>query len=293
MSDTSIGVEIRQMTDSDLRAADEVWSAAFATSSEFPQPTAPLSEVERATNLARRRHFLTHDPNGAFVAVANGAVVGLAHALRRGNTFGLAMLAVEPQFQDRGIGHALLGRALAYASGASEQYIFSSSDPRALHRYVRAGFDLHPAVRITPAADQVARDDAALRIGTLAPRDLDTVDEIDRAIRKSTRRQDVMYWLNNDVQLILHDEGGYGLFGPNRVVAICARSEDVASELLHAALCGYPDDVPRSVGWVVAEQQWAIAQAASDKATLEVHGAMMTRGVQSIPHPYLPNGLFT
>jgi predicted N-acetyltransferase YhbS len=260
---------------------------------EHRVPTAPLTEVERATNLARRRHFLTHDPDGSFVAIADGAVVGLAHALRRGNTFGLAMLAVDPRFQDQGIGQELLGRALSYANGASEQYIYSSNDPRALHRYVRAGFDLHPAVRITPRQEHTTRDDAALRIGTLAARDLDAVDEIDHAVRKSTRRIDVTYWLNNDVQLVLHDEGGYALFGPNRVVALCARSEEVASELLHAALCGYPDEINRSVAWIVAEQQWAFAQAASDKATLEVHGAVMTRGMHAMPHPYLPNGLFT
>jgi hypothetical protein len=45
---------------------------------------------------------------------------------------------------------------------------------------------------------------------------------------------------------VLHHEGGYARFGPNRLVALCARSEEVASELLDATLCGYPDGIKRS-----------------------------------------------
>ena len=46
------------------------------------------------------------------------------------------------------------------------------------------------------------------------------------------------------------------------------------------------------LNYALQDQQWAIAQAAGDKATIEVHGAMMTRGVEALPRPYLPNGLF-
>lgn len=238
-------IEIRPMKEADLARVDAVWTEAFSTNTDFPARAEPPSEVELAANLDRRRHFLTHDPDGSFVAVSSGDVIGLAQALRRDSTYGLAMLAVDPSFQDRGIGQVLLHRALEYADGSTSQYIFSSSDPRAMHRYVRAGFALRPAVRMTPQQDGEVGDDTALRVATPSERDLAVVDEIDFEVRGTTRPNDVQFWLQSDVQLVLHDEGGYALFGPNRLVALCATSEEVASELLHATLCGYPDGIKR------------------------------------------------
>lgn len=284
--------ELRPMLDADLLRADEVWAAAFATSTEFAPRSEPLSPTELTANLDRRRHLLTHDPHGSFVAVSDGMVIGLAQGHRRGDTYGLAMLAVDPAFQDRGIGRALLDLALTYAEGTRAQYIFSSSDPRALHRYVRAGFFLHPTVRITPQEEMTLPDGDALRLASSGEHDLDIVDAIDAAVRGTTRRQDVQYWLRSEIQLILYDTDGYAFINPTRLVALCARSEEVATELLHGVLGGYPDGVKRSLGWAVSEQQWAIIQATKDKATIEVHGAMMTRGLTALPTPYLPNGLF-
>ena len=285
-------IELRPMLEADLLRADEVWARAFATSTEFPQRTEPLSLSELAQNLDRRRHLLTHDPEGSFVATSAGLVVGLAQGHRRGDTYGLAMLAVDPAFQDRGIGRALLDRALTYASGARAQYIFSSSDPRALHRYVQAGFFLHPTVRITPRDDMARPTSAAVRVSTNSEVDLDAVDAIDQAVRDTTRRPDVQFWLRNETQLLIHEAGGYAFLNPTRLVALGATSDEIAAELLHSVLGGYPDGVKRSLGWVVQDQQWAIVQATNDKATIEVHGAMMTRGLTVLPRPYLPNGLF-
>ena len=292
---TTSEVELRPMLDADLATVDGVWQEAFASSTEFPRRSETRSGQELEVDLARHRHLLHTDPDGSFVATLGGSVVGLAQAHRRGVIFGLAMLAVSPSYQDRGIGDLLLGAALEYARGATSAYVFSSSDPRALHRYVRAGFDLHPAVRVSMRADTAPPVrppvDSMIRLAAGTPADLDLVDHLDDLVRGGTRRVDVEYWLDNGMSLLLHDDGGYALLGEIRLVALAASSEAIARALLGAVLAGQPDGVARSAGWIVAEQQWAIAEAARNRATIEVHGAVMTRGIETLPHPYIPNGL--
>jgi hypothetical protein len=72
------------------------------------------------------------------VAVVDGGVVGFAGAIDVGGPHVrfLTDLFVRPDRQDRGAGGALLEAAL---DGTTERMTFSSADPRALARYIRAG----------------------------------------------------------------------------------------------------------------------------------------------------------
>jgi predicted N-acetyltransferase YhbS len=283
-------VTIRQMSSDDFAAADEVWRDAFATSSEFPQT--PPTASEQAAGLARRAHLLRHDPGGSFVAECDDAVVGFAQSHRREGTFVLAMLAVSPKFQEAGIGGRLLDAALDYATGGSAAYIFSSSDPRAIHRYVRAGFTMHPAVQVTARDTHGDVSYDRIRVSQGVAEDVAYVESIDRVLRGSARSIDVAFWLESGSTLLLHEEDGYAVLSSNRLTALGAANDTVARELFSAVLSGHPDGVIRSASWIAGEQQWAIAEAAMQRATIEVHGSVMARGIQRLPYPYLPNGLF-
>ena len=71
---------------------------------------------------------------------------------------------------------------------ASPGGIFSSPDPRAVHRYVSAGFDLHPtAVAYGPVRKAVDMQ-AGVRKGSLD--DLRYVSDIDRAVREADNKFD-------------------------------------------------------------------------------------------------------
>ena len=94
----------------------------------------------------RYRHLVETDPDGAWVATRDGAIVGCALALRREDVWGLSLLIVHPDAQSSGTGSALLRRAHEYAEGARGRIIMASSDPRALRAYFRLGLDFHPAV---------------------------------------------------------------------------------------------------------------------------------------------------
>jgi predicted N-acetyltransferase YhbS len=284
-------VTLRQMNAGDFAAATEVWRDAFATSTEFPQSTMPPTATELAAGIARRTHLLRHDPGGSFVAEADDVIVGFAQSHRREGTFVLAMLAVSPKFQEAGIGQRLLDAALEYATGCGAAYIFSSSDPRAIHRYVRAGFTMHPAVQVSARRNSDLSCDR-VRVSKGGPEDIAYVESIDRALRGSGRTVDVAYWLESGSTLLLHEENGYAVLSSDRLTALGAANDTVARELFGAVLSGYPDGVIRSASWIAAEQQWAIAEAAAQRATIEVHGSIMARGMPHLPYPYLPNGLF-
>src|SRR5579871_4076078 len=123
---------IRPMLDSDLEAATAVSAAAFGVALEDPQ-------VDNRWRV-RLRHCFASDAGGAFVASADGRVLGAAQAIRRDGVWILSMLAVDPGTQSRGLGGALLAATLAYRRPADAGLIVSSNDPRAISLYGLAGF---------------------------------------------------------------------------------------------------------------------------------------------------------
>ncbi len=87
------------------------------------------------------RAGLASDPDGYFCALEEGRIRGMVSALVRGRVWYLSMFFVLPGDQGRGLGRALLERALAYgeARGAEIRCTWATLDPRAQARYVMAG----------------------------------------------------------------------------------------------------------------------------------------------------------
>src|SRR6478609_3122555 len=118
---------IRSATSDDLQAVHAVWYATETIGEANPPPPgAPhpwLRHVLRTGTL--------------LVAERDGAIIGFAGVIARGELAFLTDLFVAPERQSHGTGAALLdailprdGRALA---------TIGSSDPRALALYIRAG----------------------------------------------------------------------------------------------------------------------------------------------------------
>ncbi len=271
----------------DLGEVDALWREAFLGLEGAAPPVERRPEAV-ALDLSRLAHLLGTDPGGSSVAEAEGRLVGFAQAHRREGTFVLAMLGVLPAFQERGIGRGLLERALSYGEGTRAQYIFSSMDPRALHRYVRAGFALRPTVFATPRPTAAAAA-VPLEVAAGDAEEIAFVGEVDRAVRGSARPADFQFLLGVGQRLVLDERGGYAVLGTNRVSALAARSEEIARSLLERVLRA-PGE--HELCWMVAEQQWAIETAAHLGLALRVRGALMSHGTGALPRPYLPNGLF-
>ncbi|TML65584.1 MAG: GNAT family N-acetyltransferase [Actinobacteria bacterium] len=280
------------MVDGDVDACELVWDDAITdVRTRFGLPV-----IERTPELVERmrsrvRHLLATDPDGSFVATRDGDVVGVAQALVRDDVWVLSLLGVAPPVQAQGIGRRLLEAALSYAGGRRGM-ILSSRDPKAMRRYALAGFDLHPAVT---AWGRVVHDrlpaTPGVREGSAG--DLDLVAEVDRHVRGAARGLDIAHLLEEAGRLLVVDGVGYVVVrDEGRPVLLAARDDGAATALLFAALAGAPRDRETEVGWITADQQWAIR--ASLVAGLELHpvGPVMLRGFARPPAPYLPSGAF-
>jgi GNAT superfamily N-acetyltransferase len=95
---------VREMTLPDVLAAQEVLQRAFAE--EQRHRTGRLAAPPFGASLARQR--FQKDPQGAFVALRGGRVVGCAFSVRWGALGWLGPLAVAPEVQGLGIGKTLV-----------------------------------------------------------------------------------------------------------------------------------------------------------------------------------------
>jgi ribosomal protein S18 acetylase RimI-like enzyme len=240
------------------------------------------------------RRFVERDPGGAWVAVDGDdgrRVVGMAEAIRRGSFWGLSMLFVDPDVQGRGIGRRLLDAAQANASGASVRMILTSSDPRALRRYSRAGLAIHPTVEAEGRVDRAAIPaDLPGRAGEAA--DLDLVADVDSGLRGS-RAEDVEFMLGQGARMSVVDGPrgrGYVVHRRNRMALLGATDEATASLLLWRFLAD-ADDVAQVWG-LTAAQDWAVRVALEARLTVTGAGPLFVDGLDRPPGPWLPSGWY-
>jgi GNAT superfamily N-acetyltransferase len=121
---------------------EEVWRVHVASSNDLMvRRGRPAGRPAHAPVASDARAGLASDPDGYFCAVEEGQIRGMVSALVRGRVWYLSMFFVLPGEQGRGLGRALLARALAYgeARGAEIRCTWATLDPRAQARYVVAG----------------------------------------------------------------------------------------------------------------------------------------------------------
>src|SRR5207245_7211287 len=157
---------------------------------------------------------LASDPDGYFCAVEEGRIYGMVWALVRGRVWYLSMFFVLPGDQGRGVGRALLERALAYgeARGAEVRSVWSSLDPSAQARYVMAGMAPRwPIYRLEGDAAAVARLRA--RVG-LDPRERELPCDPGAAGTLTgqglchARADDLAYWRSDATAAVAIERGG-------------------------------------------------------------------------------------
>src|SRR5439155_17139840 len=121
---------------------EEVWRVHVASSNDgMVRRGGPARRPADAPVASDARAALASDPDGYFCAVEEGQIRGMVSALVRGRVWYLSMFFVLPGDQGRGLGRALLERALAYgeARGTEIRCTWATLDPRAQARYVMAG----------------------------------------------------------------------------------------------------------------------------------------------------------
>ena len=135
---------VRRATDDDLRPAFAIFRRsviAYAFQHSIV-PSPELSDDAIADAWALRGPFIEHLWRTAaenWIAVeSSGRPIGWAMSVQRGDHLELTHFFVEPGTQSKGVGRALLGRALPSA-WPGHRSIVATLDPRALSLYLRSG----------------------------------------------------------------------------------------------------------------------------------------------------------
>lgn len=118
--DALAGIVYRRAAPKDSRATYDVFLKAadhLARTRGWAATQRPIDPPERF--MAFRASVLHHDPDGFWVAEANGGIVGFGIAVQREHVWYLAALHVRPEFQSHGVGAEIIRRALAAAKPGS------------------------------------------------------------------------------------------------------------------------------------------------------------------------------
>ncbi|MFN8594186.1 MAG: GNAT family N-acetyltransferase [Thermomicrobiales bacterium] len=262
---------IRPARRDDLAAAAAIYAdnESEATTRYHPLLQEP-DDPEATTRAALDDLFLLHDedPVQVWVAVRND-VIGFAAAAIRGHHWHLTYLFVDKDARERGVGGELL-RAIHEAGAAAGCTAFSlqaSDDPRALTHYFRLGLVPQPfsvlwgtsAPRFPTASLSNPLQATAITAGDDAI--LNTIDDIDKAVRGVRRRPDIERWLRDGAQgALLTDRAtgkpvGYYLVGvendDGRIGPVASLDIERFRDVFAAALIAAGTLHRPSVNWVI------------------------------------------
>jgi GNAT superfamily N-acetyltransferase len=282
------------MTPDDVPAAAAVGRAAL--DALIPGEFLPADDAERESARLRSERRVGHlqetDPDGAWVADLDGQVVGIALALVREGVWGLSLFGVRPDLQGQGIGGPLLAGALQTAAGARAAIILSSTDPRAMRRYFRAGFAVRPCLA---AAGQVnrARIPAGLRARAGDPEaDGDLLAAASRHVRGAAHNADVGAMLATGGELLVVDGGGFAVHRDGSPMVLAAFDDGSATDLLWSCFSAGAPGATVHVDFVGQGNDWAVAVALDMGLSLSPDGPIFTRGDLGPLAPYLPSGAY-
>ena len=127
-------------------------------------------------------HLLTTDPASSLVADDHGRVVGFGIVMRREARAFLSFLFVEPRWQARGMGRAILDACLAGADGPSALATCAEADqPISTSGHVTA--TMPPRISISGPNTMMAAEMAIIRLTHVA--DLPSPEELIRKLQNS------------------------------------------------------------------------------------------------------------
>lgn len=131
---------VRPVTERDVDRAGDIDFMAFQELA-VRHGTAPTVTTP-ADCRSYLRHLAALDPDGGIVAELGDELVGVAWVHRRGPVATIGPVAVDPAFQGRGVGRALLERCLALARprAAQVRLVQESFNAESLGLYLRLGF---------------------------------------------------------------------------------------------------------------------------------------------------------
>ena len=279
--------DIRPMTPADVAAAEAVARTVLW------EGHAGAAEPETVARGVRRvAHLQRTDPGGAWVAEADGALVGMALALVREGIWGLSLFAVARDHQSRGIGRELLEAAFGHGAGARGHLILSSESPAAMRRYARLGLELRPCVAAAGIVDRtrLPADDGVVDAGLDG---IPVADAIGRAVRGAGHGVDLEIAVDDPgARLLLYEDRAFALVRKDRISLVAGLDDPAATRALNAALAALPPGASASVDFLTAGQDWAVRACLDAGLALSPDGPFFTGGDLGPMRPYVPSGAY-
>ena len=289
---------IRPMRPDDLAQVQTVTNESFDDHDRrLRRVDEPLPEPRSAEDLEswhrKIAHLLHTDPRGCYVAENATGILGAAFASRREMTWILAVLAVRPGVQGRGVGRQLLDAALSLGAGCLRSMLVASDDPAALHRYRLAGFDLHPLLTASGSVPRSALPVVErVRDGSLG--DVELMDSIDRRVRDAAHGVDHQLLMSMH-RLVVADRttgSGYAYVDKTgRPQLLAATNRRTATDLLWESLASSDPDAPTKIWGISGANQWVLDVATACRLSLRGQNCLALRGMKP-PTPYLAHGLY-
>jgi len=241
----------------------------------------------------RVAHLQGTDPDGAWAAEQDGALVGVALATVRERLWFLSLLAVEPGLQGAGTGRLLLEAALRTAQDATASWVLSSADPRALRRYALAGFALEPGLVASGPVDRALLPAAPdVRDGSWQA-DGERVEAVVRGLRGAGLGPDLAALEATSTRLLVTDTArgaGFAVLSAAGLRPLGATTPAAAQALLWAALAEVEGDP--AVEFLTARQGWAVDVVVRARLALRPGASSCHRGLLGPFTPYLPSGRY-
>jgi GNAT superfamily N-acetyltransferase len=216
------GVRLRPIRGEDAHALYGVFRRALEALVRTYGDEWAYDPVEDAASWPRWASLYAHlqaSCDHAWLAERDGAVVGYARSLRRGDTRELTEFFVLPEVAGGGVGKRLLEAAFPREAGVA-RVIVATGDTSAQSRYIRHGFRGHTPLlelRGRPARDALPTDLAALPLDLDDPAQLDALAAVDREVL-GLRRDDAQRWYataRTGLRFLRGDRVvGYGWVGP-------------------------------------------------------------------------------
>jgi GNAT superfamily N-acetyltransferase len=159
---------------------------------------------DSGSDAGYRAHLLAHGRLAVAVGDRDGRIVGFGGARDVGGRRLLSDLFVDPAVQGSGVGRALLDAVL---DGAPERFTFSSSDPRAMPIYARAGMRPRwPLVQVRGPVPAATQRPAGIAVEAT---DADAATAVEQALTGVDRAVEHRYWAgrNGAVAGVVHVRG--------------------------------------------------------------------------------------
>ncbi|MEA2384452.1 MAG: hypothetical protein QOH72_4423 [Solirubrobacteraceae bacterium] len=275
------------MRPDDVAAAEAVARVALFRG-DAPESDPPVIERGRR----RVAHLRRTDPAGAWVAEADGEIVGLSLALVREGIWGLSLFAVADEHRGRGVGRELLEACFGHGADARGHLILSTEHPAAMRRYARLGLDLRPCVAAAGIVDR-ARLPASDGVEEAGTQGIPVADAIGRAVRGAGHGIDLEVFLGDGgTRLLLVEDRAFAVVRGERVMLVAGLDEPAATRVLNGAFAATPPGATVSVDFLTAGQDWAVRACLDAGLVLSPDGPFFTGGELGPMRPYIPSGAY-